>query len=171
MCMCEVETCVFLLPSDEAQSLCKQVLNFSGIAIRKFTRRALGIDDNATLHDVPTSEVSSHELSAEDPREFEFAAAVINECNNAAVSACSSVLLATDSTSHQRSLVSQSEGLQVNNACCSVGSMGSRKQCAVHGCPELIAPTMWRHHMSLHAKGLLPGSVPWNATREQALSM
>ena len=130
---------------------------------------ALGIDDNATLHDVPTSEVSSHELSAEDPREFEFAAAVINECNNAAVSACSSVLLATDSTSHQRSLVSQSEGLQVNNACCSVGSMGSRKQCAVHGCPELIAPTMWRHHMSLHAKGLLPGSVPVNWLNEHGL--
>ena len=118
---------------------------------------------------MPTSEVSSHELSPEDPREFEFAAAVINECNNAAVSACSSVLLATDSTSHQRSLVSQSEGLQVNNACCSVGSMGSRKQCAVHGCPELIAPTMWRHHMSLHAKGLLPGSVPVNWLNEHGL--
>ena len=104
-------------------------------------------DDDATLPDVLTPEVSSHELSAEDPREFEFAAAVINECNNAA----SSVLLATDPTSHQRSPVSQSEGLQVNNT--SVGSMGSRKQCAVHGCPELIAPTMWRQHMSLHAKG------------------
>ena len=54
-----------------------------------------------------------------------FAAAVINECNNAA----SSVLLATDPTSHQRSPISQSEGLQVNKT--SVGSMGSRKQCAV----------------------------------------
>ena len=124
-------------------------------------------DDDATLPDVLTPEVSSHELSEEDPREVEFAAAVINECNNAAVSACSSVLLATDPTSHQRSPVSQSEGLQVNNT--SVGSMGSRKQCAVHGCPELIAPTMWRQHMSLHAKGLLPGSVPVNWLNEQGL--
>ena len=111
---------------------------------------ALCIDDDATLLDVLTPEVSSHELSVEDPREFEFAAAVINECNNAAVSACSSVLLATDPTSHQRSPVSLSEGLQVNNT--SVGIV-CRKHCAVHGCHELIAPTMWRQHMSLHAKG------------------
>ena len=66
MCMCEVETCVFLLPSDEAQS---RSLTLAESPL-EHSHAALGIDDNATLHDVPTSEVSSHELSAEDPREI-----------------------------------------------------------------------------------------------------
>ena len=35
-----------------------------------------------------------------------------------------------------------------------------RKQCTVEGCTALIAPSMWRIHMSLHASGALPGQVP-----------
>ena len=34
-----------------------------------------------------------------------------------------------------------------------------RKQCIVVGCPELIAPSMWKAHMTLHAQGVLPGIV------------
>ena len=36
----------------------------------------------------------------------------------------------------------------------------TRKQCIVVGCQELIAPTMWRSHMTLHAKGIFPGGIP-----------
>ena len=36
----------------------------------------------------------------------------------------------------------------------------TRKQCIVVGCQELIAPTMWRSHMTLHAKGIFPGAIP-----------
>ena len=35
-----------------------------------------------------------------------------------------------------------------------------RKQCTIEGCTALIAPSMWRIHMSLHASGALPGQVP-----------
>ena len=30
----------------------------------------------------------------------------------------------------------------------------------VHGCPERVAPTMWRSHLNQHASGLFPGNVP-----------
>ena len=36
-----------------------------------------------------------------------------------------------------------------------------RKQhCVVEGCPELIAPSMWKSHMMLHAQGVFPGEIP-----------
>eukprot|EP00731_Ephydatia_muelleri_P021341 Em0013g1068a len=35
-----------------------------------------------------------------------------------------------------------------------------RKRCTIEGCTALIAPSMWRIHMSLHASGALPGQVP-----------
>ena len=35
-----------------------------------------------------------------------------------------------------------------------------RKWCTIEGCTALIAPSMWRIHMSLHASGALPGQVP-----------
>eukprot|EP00731_Ephydatia_muelleri_P016202 Em0009g626a len=35
-----------------------------------------------------------------------------------------------------------------------------RKQhCVVEGCPELIAPSMWKSHMTLHAQGVFPREV------------
>eukprot|EP00731_Ephydatia_muelleri_P002962 Em0001g2962a len=36
----------------------------------------------------------------------------------------------------------------------------TRKQYIVVGCQELLAPTMWRSHMTLHAKGIFPGAIP-----------
>ena len=36
----------------------------------------------------------------------------------------------------------------------------NRKKCIVAGCQELLAPTMWRSHMTLHARGLFSGAVP-----------
>ena len=37
----------------------------------------------------------------------------------------------------------------------------SKKQtCVVPGCPERVAPTMWRSHLNQHASGLFPGNVP-----------
>ena len=47
--------------------------------------------------------------------------------------------------------------------------VSNRKQCAVEGCPELVAPTMWRHHMTLHAQRLLPGNVPDAWLKEHGL--
>ena len=47
--------------------------------------------------------------------------------------------------------------------------ISNRKQCAVEGCPELVAPTMWRHHMTLNAQRLLPGNVPNTWLKEQGL--
>ena len=44
-----------------------------------------------------------------------------------------------------------------------------RKQCIVAGCHELIAPTMWRSHMGLHARGLFLGEVPKEWLQEQGL--
>ena len=44
-----------------------------------------------------------------------------------------------------------------------------RKQCIVAGCHELIAPTMWRSHMGLHARGLFLGEVPEEWLQEQGL--
>eukprot|EP00731_Ephydatia_muelleri_P035891 Em0175g4a len=35
-----------------------------------------------------------------------------------------------------------------------------RKRCTIEGCTALIAPSMWRIHMSLHASGALPGQIP-----------
>ena len=45
----------------------------------------------------------------------------------------------------------------------------NKKPCAVHGCPELVAPTMWKHHMTLHAQGLFPGEVPVSGLKEHNL--
>ena len=39
-------------------------------------------------------------------------------------------------------------------------SVPTRKQCIVEGCLARVAPSMWHNHMSLHAKGALPGEVP-----------
>ena len=36
----------------------------------------------------------------------------------------------------------------------------TRKQCIVVGCQELLVPTMWRSHMTLHAKGIFSGAIP-----------
>ena len=44
-----------------------------------------------------------------------------------------------------------------------------RKRCPVSECPERIAPSMWRSHMSLHAQGLFPGGVPQTWLFEQDL--
>ena len=44
-----------------------------------------------------------------------------------------------------------------------------RKQCIVAGCHELMAPTMWRSHMGLHARGLFLGEVPKEWLQEQGL--
>ena len=44
-----------------------------------------------------------------------------------------------------------------------------KKACVVLGCSELIAPTMWRHHLGLHAQGLFPGAVPQSWLAEQDL--
>ena len=35
-----------------------------------------------------------------------------------------------------------------------------RQRCVVHGCKELIAPSMWKYHLNLHTQSILPGSVP-----------
>ena len=44
-----------------------------------------------------------------------------------------------------------------------------RKQCTIEGCTALIAPSMWRIHMSLHASGALPGQVPAEWLSDQNL--
>ena len=44
-----------------------------------------------------------------------------------------------------------------------------KKACVVHGCSELISPTMWRHHLGLHAQGLFFGVVPPSWLAEQDL--
>ena len=36
-----------------------------------------------------------------------------------------------------------------------------KKSCPVQGCQQLIAPTMWRQHMTLHAQGFFLGAVAW----------
>ena len=46
-----------------------------------------------------------------------------------------------------------------------------KKKCCVSGCTELIAPTMWRTHMSQHAKGVFPGTVPDSWLNEQDASI
>ena len=47
-------------------------------------------------------------------------------------------------------------------------SASARKQCIVNSCPELIGPSMWHIHMTLHAKGGLPaGRVPSEWLEEQ----
>ena len=43
---------------------------------------------------------------------------------------------------------------------CDTVRISNRKQCIVAGCQELLAPTMWQNHMTLHARGLFPGAVP-----------
>ena len=43
-----------------------------------------------------------------------------------------------------------------------------RKQhCVVEGCPELIAPSMWKSHMTLHAQGVFPEEIPSTWLDEQ----
>ena len=46
-----------------------------------------------------------------------------------------------------------------------------RKQCCILGCPELVAPTMWRLHMDSHLRGLFPGAVPDSWLLDQGLSV
>ncbi|KAL5517220.1 hypothetical protein EMCRGX_G002723 [Ephydatia muelleri] len=48
-------------------------------------------------------------------------------------------------------------------------SCSFRKRCPVSECPERIAPSMLRSHMSLHAQGLFPGGVPQTWLFEQDL--
>ena len=43
----------------------------------------------------------------------------------------------------------------------------SRKPCLVEGCLDLIAPSMWKPHMTLHAQNILPGDVPLEWLQEQ----
>ena len=44
-----------------------------------------------------------------------------------------------------------------------------KKSCPVQGCQQLIAPTMWRQHMTLHAQGFFSGAVPGFWLQEQDL--
>ena len=60
------------------------------------------------------------------------------------------------STSHQATSSGPSSSLQASSS----GLSTIRKQCIVEGCPAHIAPSMWHNHMTLHAKGALPGIVP-----------
>ena len=48
-------------------------------------------------------------------------------------------------------------------------SVPTRKQCIVEGCLAHVAPSMWHNHMSLHAKGALPGEVPSDWMKNQNL--
>ena len=41
--------------------------------------------------------------------------------------------------------------------------------CIVKGCPEHIAPTMWRAHLSLHARGVFPDTIPFFWLEQQGL--
>ena len=43
----------------------------------------------------------------------------------------------------------------------------SRKPCLVEGCLEMIAPSMWKAHMTLHAQNILPGDIPLEWLQEQ----
>ena len=46
----------------------------------------------------------------------------------------------------------------------------SKKQaCIVVGCPELIAPTMRRAHLSLHVRGVFPGTIPPSWLEERGM--
>ena len=42
-----------------------------------------------------------------------------------------------------------------------------KQHCVVEGCPELIAPSMWKSHMTLHAQGVFPGEIPSTWLDEQ----
>ena len=44
-----------------------------------------------------------------------------------------------------------------------------KQQCIVEGCPELIAPSMWKAHMTLHAQEVFPGDVPISWLEENDL--
>ena len=68
------------------------------------------------------------------------------------------------STTHQGS---SSGHFSTTHQTLSSGIPSSRKQCTVDGCPAQIAPSMWHNHMTLHAKGALPGSVPSEWLRVQ----
>ena len=52
---------------------------------------------------------------------------------------------------------------------CNTVRTSNRKQCIVAGCQELLAPTMWQNHMTLHARGLFAGAVPNFWSKEQDL--
>ena len=61
-------------------------------------------------------------------------------------------------------------GISLTSTSCQSSSGPSiRKQCTVEGCPAQIAPSMWHNHMSLHAKGALPGGVPSEWLRDHDL--
>ena len=45
----------------------------------------------------------------------------------------------------------------------------SRKQCIVEGCQARVTPSMRHNHMSLHAKGALPGEIPSAWLMERSL--
>eukprot|EP00731_Ephydatia_muelleri_P016165 Em0009g589a len=62
----------------------------------------------------------------------------------------------SSSTSHQATSSGPSSSLQASSS----GLSTIRKQCIVESCPAHIAPSMWHNHMTLHAKGALPGIVP-----------
>ena len=48
-----------------------------------------------------------------------------------------------------------------------VSSSSRKKSCPVQGCQQLIAPIMWRQHMTLHAQGFFSGAVPGPWLQEQ----
>ena len=52
---------------------------------------------------------------------------------------------------------------------CDTVRTSNRKPCIVAGCQELLASTMWRNHMTLHARVLFPGAVPNFWLEEQDL--
>ena len=45
------------------------------------------------------------------------------------------------------------------------------KHCIVEGCPELIAPSMWKVHMTLHVQGVFSRDVPNTWLEEHDLSI
>ena len=45
--------------------------------------------------------------------------------------------------------------------------LNSRKPCLVEGCLEMIAPSMWKAHMTLHAQNILPGDILLEWLQEQ----
>ena len=46
-----------------------------------------------------------------------------------------------------------------------------KQQCIVEGCPELIAPSMWKAHMTLHAQEVFPGDPGWRRTTSTSVAI
>ena len=69
------------------------------------------------------------------------------------------------STTHSQSEEQQSSPTHLSQSTTSsqipgVSRKRRKKHCIVEGCPEHIAPSMWRAHMTLHIQGVFSGDVP-----------